>query len=489
MTMNLLQKIISWNIQSTNTNSSSKFEDPQFCAIFEHCPFVCLQEIRQPVKYPGFRSFNNTRRDQKHGGVCILIKNEIARGVKEVKSSIEDVVACKLDKYFFGTDKDIFLVNSYIKPANTSCKISGTSGLDIIHELDQFLNELSSKGDLIACGDFNARIGQEIDFIKDDELGHDSLIPLPDDYIPLEISERNSKDKNSNSYKRPFLEMLINNELHILNGRTLGDIYGEFTCIQSSGASVVDYFVISPNCSSYISYMSVEQFTCFSDHKPIVLNITLSPRKATEHSKKLHEAYAHAPIRYKMCPDRLNNLREFMVEPEIEIDTKKIIEFDYPNNISGTIKLNEDITAHLQAIANKCLEKTKHPKVVKNRSINKKPWFDKATREAKQCMAKAARITSDFPDSDYIRKNFYRVKNTYKKLVDRNKNKFFDKLNADQGQKFVAVIKAKNRGAATSQNAKNRGIVAAKIVKIAAMSRQKLLKSRLCRGKLFENRG
>ena len=34
-----------------------------------------------------------------------------------------------------------------------------------------------------------------------------------------------------------------------------------------------------------------------------------------------------------------------------------------------------------------------------------------------------------------------------------------------QGQKFVAVLEAKNRGAATSQNAKNRGIVAAKIVK------------------------
>ena len=42
-----------------------------------------------------------------------------------------------------------------------------------------------------------------------------------------------------------------------------------------------------------------------------------------------------------------------------------------------------------------------------------------------------------------------------------------------QGQKFVAVLKAKSRGAATSQNVKNRGIVAAKIVKIAAMSRQK----------------
>ena len=52
-----------------------------------------------------------------------------------------------------------------------------------------------------------------------------------------------------------------------------------------------------------------------------------------------------------------------------------------------------------------------------------------------------------------------------------------------QGQKFVAVFKAKNRGAATSQNAKNRGIVAVKIVKIAALSRRKSRKSRLCRGK------
>ena len=43
----------------------------------------------------------------------------------------------------------------------------------------------------------------------------------------------------------------------------------------------------------------------------------------------------------------------------------------------------------------------------------------------------------------------------------------------EQGQKFVAVMKAKNRGTATSQNAKNRGTVAAKFVKIAALSRKK----------------
>jgi hypothetical protein len=33
-----------------------------------------------------------------------------------------------------------------------------------------------------------------------------------------------------------------------------------------------------------------------------------------------------------------------------------------------------------------------------------------------------------------------------------------------QGQKFVAVMKAKNRGTATSQNAKNRDFVAVKSI-------------------------
>ncbi len=222
MTINLLSKIISWNIQSTNTVTGSKFDDPQFCEVFEKFPFVCLQEIRQSVKHPGYRAFNNIRRDQKHGGVCILIKNELIGGVKLEKSSIEDVVACKLDKHFFGLDSDIFIVNSYIKPANTSSINSDISGFDAIaiRELDQFLNILLYKGDVISCGDFNARIGHEIDFINENPSENDNFIPLPDDYVAQDLPNRNSRDQNSNSYKRPFLNMLINNELHILNGRT-----------------------------------------------------------------------------------------------------------------------------------------------------------------------------------------------------------------------------------------------------------------------------
>ena len=42
-----------------------------------------------------------------------------------------------------------------------------------------------------------------------------------------------------------------------------------------------------------------------------------------------------------------------------------------------------------------------------------------------------------------------------------------------QGQEFIAVLKAKNRGTVIRQNAKNRGNFAVEIVKIAVISRSK----------------
>ena len=70
MIYNLLAKIISWNIQSSNTVSGLKFDDPHFCAVFESSPLICLQETRQPVKHPGYREFNKNRPDNRYGGVC-----------------------------------------------------------------------------------------------------------------------------------------------------------------------------------------------------------------------------------------------------------------------------------------------------------------------------------------------------------------------------------------------------------------------------------
>ena len=429
MVYSLNAKIISWHIQSTNTVNGSKFYDPQFCAIFENSAFICLQETRQPVKHPGFRAFNNNRRNNKYGGVCIMVRNDISRGITEEKSKIEDVIACKLNKDYFGLERDIYIVNSYIKPAQTSSKKSEFSGLDILHELDQFVNTLRGKGKVICCGDFNARIGLQLDFIDENRPGHESYIPLPDDYSPQDLPLRNTKDKTTNSYSRPFLDMLLNNELHILNGRTIGDLFGEYTCLQPSGASVVDYFIISPDCQKHVNHMSVLDFTCFSDHKPLMLALKLSLFAVK--TRPLQEAYVRAPLRYKIGPESYSALRHCMDNPEIEECTQSILDRDYPCDRDGTYKLNHDLTTHLQKIAELSFKNSKHPKLNKNGPINKQPWFNQSTREAKVKLDKAANIVSEFPDSDYLRRHFYLVKGTYKRIVNQTKTKYFDKLNSD----------------------------------------------------------
>ena len=85
-----------------------------------------------------------------------MVKNEISSGVQQTKCSIEDVVICKLNKAFFNLQADLFLINAYIKPCQTSTLTSGTKGLDTLKDLDQLVNRLLGTGDVLLCGDYNA---------------------------------------------------------------------------------------------------------------------------------------------------------------------------------------------------------------------------------------------------------------------------------------------------------------------------------------------
>ena len=68
-----------------------------------------------------------------------------------------------------------------------------------------------------------------------------------------------------NSYGGSLAELCCGNDLVILNGRTIGDFLGQFTCNTYNGASVVDYAVASCNNLLLIKYFSVSVMTEFSD--------------------------------------------------------------------------------------------------------------------------------------------------------------------------------------------------------------------------------
>ena len=86
--------MLSWNIESRKSNGNSKFDDPLFLKTLGDRDIICLQETKGPVYLENYRSFNKNRTDSTPGGVSILVKNQLNRGITVIKSSCNrDIIA------------------------------------------------------------------------------------------------------------------------------------------------------------------------------------------------------------------------------------------------------------------------------------------------------------------------------------------------------------------------------------------------------------
>ena len=62
------------------------------------------------------------------------------------------------------------------------------------------------------------------------------------------------------------VDICTDNQLYLLNERTLGDFKGMFTCHTPRSSSVVDYFKASRSLSNDNFSMNVHDVTLFFDH-------------------------------------------------------------------------------------------------------------------------------------------------------------------------------------------------------------------------------
>lgn len=105
--------------------------------------------------------------------------------------------------------------------------------------------------------------------------------------IDIAVNDRNSQDTIVDVRGRDIIDICIGNKLRILNGRTLGDSKGKYTCYKPVGCSVIDYFIVSESLMSQILYMTVSDFiTDFSDcHCKLSLTIFSLIRKKESNAK------------------------------------------------------------------------------------------------------------------------------------------------------------------------------------------------------------
>ena len=262
-------EILSWNIQDSQIkNEGGKTADTNFLKILHSAQIFCLQETKGEIKIADYRCYNVLRKRSRSGGLCIGIHQSILKGIKYLNNtSNPDLQAIKLSKAFFKLKNDIVLINVYNSPENSSYKLNNQQEECTIDLVSQYISKLAETGvDIMLMGDFNARIANKEDFLLPDK--HQDLGPSFNSPYESQITPRNTKDSVTNTNSSDFLDLLIANSLKLLN-RTLGDCFGELTCLKHNGNSIVDYIAVSDNLIPNIRFFKIDPFTPFSDHKPI----------------------------------------------------------------------------------------------------------------------------------------------------------------------------------------------------------------------------
>ena len=235
----------------------------------------------------------------------------------------KDITAwIKLDKDFFGLTTDTYVGNVYCVPAGSTHLID-----DPFDILLQDISQLPESCQILICGDYNARTGACVDYIAHDTNGSngdlDQLLPsnsvdynasVRDNMIAklhlLKMLNRFSQDKSLvNIHGRRLIDLCISCSLLILNGRLGSDNgVGAYTRIDTTGKSVADYMIGSPELFAISSDFTVHDKFPESDHVPlsIAINCRLSedkPRKDRTNTNMWTKHY-----RYKWSPIALREL-------------------------------------------------------------------------------------------------------------------------------------------------------------------------------------
>ena len=379
---------------------------------------VCFQESwlekMHKTKKEGFRFIRqerqkNAKARRNSGGVIIMVKEYIYKKIKQMPSRSKDVIWIKLCSKAFGLVRDLYICNCYIKPLKGSIK-----NTDTYQKLQRDVIKYGNLGDVMLLGDLNSRVGAKDEKIKLDSMVEEDLynIHIREDDTEVKLRQRNSEDKESNTYGNELLHMLQESEMCMLNGRTLGDLKGSYTCHQYNGSSVVDYCIVSYHMLKDILYFKVHDIEWYSDHCMIstAIKTHLNTEEYDEVVKTPMEAYSPY-LKYKITEDNCKVYTTEMSKQSIKDKLKHII-----STKTSTDEIAQDITDTIHEVATSVFQ-TKEIGVHKDKDTKTCNIRDKKVQEQKREFKQKRRIFCTDKKNRNKRLEFIIAKRNYKKAI------------------------------------------------------------------------
>jgi exonuclease III len=297
--------------------------------------------------------------------------------------------------------------------------------VDGILRLQRFFNnnaQLLSDYSMIIGGDFNARVG-ELNNIADETPFFGSQLSC----------FRSSLDSLVNRKGRLLVQLMEENMLYVLNGRTVSDTPGQFTFLNDNGSSAIDYVWINTSSINRIDDFAVCDFILSSDHLPLLVKtnfcVDREPRRNDEYQYKFiwEDKYDEVFKRSMQLSNRLLVAEGGSIE-------------QLSDNLIRAIKESAQNSNMLRKINNTSL-------------FRNKQWFDMecniSKRKVRRLYRKAKR--QNFLEEAVI--EYLEQKRLHKNMLNLKKQKFYDtlKLNLTKVKstlefwKAVKLYKGKSR--------------------------------------------
>ena len=416
--------ILTWNIEGLITgDGTNKLRLSQILKTVHKYDIICLNETWQDndrnsnvngyTQYTSFRRYKHKNARRNSGGVAVLVRNSISKGVSKLKSASDDCIWLKLEKDFFGFDKNLYLCCCYLIPQHSS-----TFTWNDINNCEILETEVlyhSNLGNVLICGDLNARTGDLKDFVPNDNENESSFetIPLPPNYHNDNFATiRNNTDHIVNEWGQFIADLCISARLCILNGRTNGDISGKCTCIKTAGISAVDYNIITKDLFKDVNFFKVNDFTEWSDHCPISMSIKANNNVTIQPSTSILKTQ---PPRYIWDSNRKDLFINAIAAQTATLS--KICENTEPNTIDDINKIMCN-AMHEAAKVSLKLVKVKHKRKPSNIPLNETCYT------VRKHLLHTKKLLENYPNNRYIRECYYSIKKIFKKAIKKAKNTY-----------------------------------------------------------------
>ena len=440
---NHLYKLLSWNLKGYRETidgiKTNKLNEQTIIDKFERFDFVFLEEThidnenKNDISIPGFTTIHYCRkkRGKAHkasGGITVLVKEKLRKHITFLPESDCDTTWIKIS---FNNVEVTFIGCVYIPPGNSSFGKDHSSS--IWDKLEAQLQNFSSQGNVILCGDFNARTGVLCDYISND--GDNNQYTLPNGYVSDTFHPRRSADIITTKSGRKLSNICIDNDLYILNGRTIGDLYGACTCVTPNGTSVVDYFICSKSLYSYVHSMHVHDLSPYSDHRPVEICIYLP---FLEPSKR---ASPSAPLSTAACKDNTSRpasqdsyswtsesaqqfraaLNVTQVQASIASLQRKMGETDTATDeaINAYTQTLTDIIHSAAEIS--LMKRVRKAPPRKQRRINNKKWFDRDCYIQRKKVRSLLNALNRNPFNKSVREQYFSQRKKYNSHLKKKK--------------------------------------------------------------------